>query len=49
LREFEEETGIKPDFVELEPNFKAEDSYFFTLDGKKIKKYVTYFLGELKP
>ncbi len=48
LREFQEETGIPADFVIMDTDIVLEDDYFFTLNGKKIKKIVKYFIWELK-
>jgi len=47
LRELEEETGIRPDEVELLPGFAREIRYFFR-DKRKglIRKEVAFFLGQ---
>lgn len=46
LRELEEETGITD--VKILPKFREKIDYFFTENGKKIKKHVVFFLVESK-
>ena len=43
LREVREETGLRVDIL---PEFRMEDSYRFTINGKIILKHVVYFLAE---
>ncbi len=49
LRELKEETWLGAEDVEIKTNLSFSDEYIFTLDGKKILKFVDYFVGELKP
>ena len=42
-REIFEETRLKVDFIK---GFRAEDTYTFEINGKRIKKNVVYFLAE---
>ena len=44
VRELQEETGISD--VEIIPNFKHEQEWFFQLEGKTIKKTAVFFLAK---
>lgn len=44
LREAEEEAGINAEQLEFIPSFKEKISYFYTNEGKRVYKEVTYFL-----
>lgn len=46
LRELREETGIEN--IEIVKNFKADETFFYRLQGQLIKKKITYFLGVAK-
>ena len=45
LREVREETGLED--IKLIPGFYEKSHYFFTREGKKIYKEVSFFLGEV--
>jgi 8-oxo-dGTP pyrophosphatase MutT (NUDIX family) len=45
LREAKEETGCEN--IKLNPNFQQMTNYFYTRNGEKIQKEVTWFLGEV--
>ena len=45
-RETKEETGL--DDIKLEDNFKEKTYWIYYFQGNKVKKEVTYFLGETK-
>lgn len=48
IRELCEETGIKKKEIEIIPDFKEWNKYFFKHDGKTIFKLVAYFLAKTK-
>ena len=48
LRELKEETWLEPEDIEVRSNLNFSDEYIFTLDSKRILKFVDYFVGELK-
>ncbi len=51
LRETHEETGIPPDALEIDPEFRFESRYrlpYRDRPGKTFEKTVTYFLGFLR-
>jgi 8-oxo-dGTP pyrophosphatase MutT (NUDIX family) len=48
LREFEEETWIPADYINVFSDFKISDEYWFVLNWKKVHKKVDYFVWILK-
>ncbi len=48
FRELFEETGIKQEEIEVIPDFKEWNKYFFKQKGKTIFKLVIYFLAKTK-
>jgi len=46
MREAEEEAGLAEGLLEFVPGFDEKIDYFYTMDGKKMHKEVTYFLAE---
>ena len=48
LREFEEETWILTDYINVFSDFKISDEYWFLLNWKKVHKKVDYFVWILK-
>lgn len=51
LRELSEETGILPDNLDLDTNFRYTDTYFTKykrFKGEKVEKKLVIFLGWLK-
>ena len=49
LREMVEETGIPPDMVELDPDFRFQITYRYSrYNGLEIEKTVVIFLGWLE-
>ncbi len=47
-REAEEETGLEKGWLHFIPPFKEKINYFYTREGGKIYKEVTYFLAECR-
>ncbi|MCS6899505.1 MAG: NUDIX domain-containing protein, partial [Myxococcales bacterium] len=50
LRELQEETGISPESVELDPNFRYTETYFpryRRFGGRRVEKTLVIFLGRL--
>ena len=45
LREFEEETWIPADYINVFSDFQISDEYWFVLNWKKVHKKVDYFSG----
>ena len=51
LREFNEETGITPNVIEIEDGFRYDITYYpkyKRFGGETVEKTVTFFLGWLK-
>ncbi len=48
LREFQEETWIPADFIDVKEDKLIEDRYWFKLGDEKIFKIVRYFIWYLK-
>ncbi len=49
LREFTEETGIPSNFIDVIDKKRIyEDSYWFTLEGRRVFKIVRYYVWFLK-
>ena len=46
LRELKEETGVSQ--VKLIPGFKETIKFFYTWEGKKVLKFVVFFLGKTR-
>jgi 8-oxo-dGTP pyrophosphatase MutT (NUDIX family) len=51
LRETQEETGLAPEQIRVDPNFRYELSYpvqYDPPDGERFQKHVVYLLGEVE-
>ncbi len=47
LRELKEETGLAKSDINISPRLVYQDEYIFTLKGKRVLKFVDYFVGQL--